>query len=168
MPKRPESFPLVLAGFVFGFVYLFKTMFEGLLYTWVLKQMEKYLGVPEAEVIAKLSEIGVAFFAAIALVFFLYQYIAATFRRDAEAEKSIKPRLNLSYAADKTIKTDVGGMATYLYVTNEGGSDVDGVQVIIESAEFRRHGSEKWEGTSIHARPNMSCGHLPDHHPQKY
>ena len=40
MPKRSDNFPLVLAGFVFGFAYLFKTMFEGLLYTWVLKQLK--------------------------------------------------------------------------------------------------------------------------------
>ena len=65
----------MLAGFVFGFAYLFKTMFEGLLYTWVLKQLERHLGLPEAEVLAKLSDIGVAFFASIALVWFLYQYV---------------------------------------------------------------------------------------------
>jgi hypothetical protein len=62
MPKRSDNFPLVLAGFVFGFAYLFKTMFEGLLYTWVLKQLERHLGLLEAEVLAKLSDIGVAFF----------------------------------------------------------------------------------------------------------
>jgi hypothetical protein len=168
MPRRPETFPLVLAGFVFGFTYLFKTMFEGLLYTWVLKQLDKYLGVPEAEVIAKLSEIGVALFAAVALVYFLYQYIAATFRREAEAEINKKQRLKLSFAADKTQKRVNGSKLTYLYATNEGQNDVSGVQVKIEEARFRSTNSDKWVGTSIVARTNMSWGHLPDGDPHKY
>jgi hypothetical protein len=115
MPKRSDNFPLVLAGFVFGFAYLFKTMFEGLLYTWVLKQLERHLGLLEAEVLAKLSDIGVAFFASVALVWFLYRYMANSFRH----EFGNRPKLSLSYAADATVKHSNGAIQTFIRVKNE-------------------------------------------------
>jgi hypothetical protein len=79
-----------------------------------------------------------------------------------------KPRLSLSYAAEKTQKFSNGSKQTFLYAINEGGGDVEGAQVKIEEAQFRRVGSDAWEGTSIVARTNMSWGFLPDGDPQKY
>ena len=124
MPKRSDNFPLVLAGFVFGFAYLFKTMFEGLLYTWVLKQFGKgTVGLLEAEVLAKLSDIGVAFFASVALVWFLYRYMANRFRNEFEN----RPKLSLSYAIDATVKHSNGAIQTFIRVKNEAGNERSGV-----------------------------------------
>jgi hypothetical protein len=84
-----------------------------------------------------------------------------------EAQLAQKPRLRLSYAADKTQRRN-GVISTYIYATNEGRGDVSGVQVKIEEAVLRRNGSEEWEGTSIVSRTNMSWGFLPDGDEQKY
>jgi hypothetical protein len=164
MPKRSDNFPLVLAGFVFGFAYLFKTMFEGLLYTWVLKQLERHLGLPEAEVLAKLSDIGVAFFASIALVWFLYQYVVKSFQRELENI----PKLSLSFAADATVKHRSGAIQTFIRVKNEARNDISGAQVKIEEALVKKNGSDTWENTSILSRTNMSWGQEPDGDAQKY
>jgi hypothetical protein len=72
--------------------------------------------------------------------------------------KQNKPRLKLSYAADKALERADGSKITFLYATNEGQSDVSGAQVKIEQAQFRKDGSDKWEGTSIVSRTNMSWG----------
>ena len=164
MPKRSDNFPLVLAGFVFGFAYLFKTMFEGLLYTWVLKQLERHLGLLEAEVLAKLSDIGVAFFASVALVWFLYRYMANSFRHEFEN----RPKLSLSYAADATVKHSNGAIQTFIRVKNEARNDISGAQVKIEEAVVKKRGSDRWENTSILSRTNMSWGQEPDGGAQKY
>jgi hypothetical protein len=164
MPKRSDNFPLVLAGFVFGFAYLFKTMFEGLLYTWVLKQLERHLGLLEAEVLAKLSDIGVAFFASGALVWFLYRYMANSFRHEFENI----PKLSLSYAADATVKHSNGTIQTFIRVKNEARNDISGAQVKIEEAVVKKNGSDTWENTSILSRTNMSWGQEPDGGAQKY
>jgi hypothetical protein len=80
-----------------------------------------------------------------------------------------KPRLRLSYAQDKTQPRGIdGSKLTFLYAINDKGGDVSGVQVKIEEAVLRRDGSDKWDGTSIVARTNMSWGHLDDDDPQKY
>jgi hypothetical protein len=142
----------VLAGFVFGFAYLFKTMFEGLLYAWVLKQLEKHLGLLEAELLAKLSEIGFAFFASLALVWFLYRYIANGFRRELENI----PKLSLSYAADATVRHSNGAIQTDIRVKNDARNDISGAQVKIEEAVVKKNGSDTWENTSLLARTNMS------------
>jgi hypothetical protein len=82
--------------------------------------------------------------------------------------KKNRPRLKLSYAAEKTLSRADGSKTTFLYATNEGQSDVSGAQVKIEQAQFRKDGSDKWDRTSIVSRTNMSWGYLPDGDPQKY
>jgi hypothetical protein len=82
--------------------------------------------------------------------------------------KQNKPRLKLSYAADKALERADGSKITFLYATNEGQSDVSGAQVKIEQAQFRKDGSDKWEGTSIVSAPICRGGHVPDVEPQKY
>jgi hypothetical protein len=84
-------------------------------------------------------------------------------------KQASKPHIRLSYAADgKTRSLGGGSKATYLYATNDGESDVTGAQVKIEEAKFKPRGSDKWENTSIIARPNMSWGDKIDGDPVKY
>jgi hypothetical protein len=78
------------------------------------------------------------------------------------------PRLKLSYARERTQKRAGGFNLTFLSAINDGGNDLSGVQVKLEESQFRKDGSDSWEGTSIVARTNMSWAHLPDSDPQKY
>ncbi len=166
MRKRSEYFELTLLVAGFGLAWLFKTIFEGLFYSTIIKFLESRFGLMEADVIAKFSAIAVPSAASFVVIWAIYRFIEKNLRQEFALEN--RPRLKLSYAPEKTLKHSNGSKQTFLYAINEGTSDVSDAQVKIEEAQYRKDGSDKWEGTSIVSRTNMSWGHVPDGDPQKY
>lgn len=82
-------------------------------------------------------------------------------------EEQIRPKLKLSYAADKTFIHLDGSdkKQTYIRVTNESKQDVDGAQVIVQDCRFRRKQEDRWEPSHVIATINMSWCSRPDSEP---
>jgi len=81
----------------------FKTMFESLFSTWLIKQLEVRFGLMEAEVVTRFSELALPFVASLAIVWFVYRFISSNLQREfAGAEE--KQRL----------LDEIGGLRTRL------------------------------------------------------
>jgi len=81
----------------------FKTMFESLFSTWLIKQLEVRFGLMEAEVVTRFSELALPFVASLAIVWFVYRFISSNLQREfARAEE--KQRL----------LDEIGGLRTRL------------------------------------------------------
>jgi hypothetical protein len=168
MRKRSDNFELALLGLGIALVFLFKTIYEGLFYSWTLRLLQRHLNLSEAEVIAKFSEIALPTIVAKGTIWALYRYIHMNLRRELQAEIDRRPRLKLSFATDRVLNYADGSIQTFFRITNEETNTVEGVEVKFEEATLMRSGSDKWEKTSIIAKPNMSWCSLPDANPQKY
>jgi hypothetical protein len=85
-------------------------------------------------------------------------------------EEKIRPKLKLSYAADKTLfhHDPTGTKQTFLRVVNESAHDIEGAQVIVRDLRFRKQESDPWESSNIIATPNMSWCQLPDGDTRKF
>jgi hypothetical protein len=101
--------------------------------------------------------------AAFALLVAFYLDHTSKMVRIRELEDRLKPRLKLSYAAEKTVMRGPGHRYTFLSVTNESARNIDGVLTKIIESKFKKDGSELWVNTCIIANLNMSWCALPDH-----
>src|SRR5262245_31010692 len=89
--------------------------------------------------------------------------------RIQELEDKLRPRLKLSYAADKTEKGEGGHRFTFLRITNESEVTIESVLPQIIESRFKPEGPGSWRSTSIVANMNMSwCGIPEALHVQKY
>jgi hypothetical protein len=89
-------------------------------------------------------------FAARAVFVAPFQAYVGENARVRELEERLKPRLNLSFAADKTAKKSGGHRYTFLRVTNESEQNIDGVLTKIVESKFKRDASDSsWENTGI-------------------
>src|SRR5262249_584885 len=66
----------------FALYLLLKNIFEGLFYSWAIKQLEVRLGIMEAQVTAKFAEVAISLTGAVAIVWLLFRYIEANLRRE--------------------------------------------------------------------------------------
>src|SRR5262249_7095973 len=82
--------------------------------------------------------------------------------RIQELEDKLKPRLKLSYAADKTEKRKGGRRFTFLRITNESEVTIESVLPQIIESRFKPEGPESWRSTSIVANMNMSWAGIPE------
>ena len=82
MRKRSEYFELTLLVAGFGLAWLFKTIFEGLFYSTIIKFLESRFGLMEADVIAKFSAIAVPSAASFVVIWAIYRFIEKNLRQE--------------------------------------------------------------------------------------
>jgi hypothetical protein len=87
--SRSEAFPLWVFAGGFALYLLFKNIFEGLFYSWAIKQLEVYLGIMEAQVTAKFAEVGISLVGVVAIVWLLFRYIGSNLRREFLTERQV-------------------------------------------------------------------------------
>ena len=94
MRRRSEHFELVLVFFIWALVALFQPIFEHLFANALLTWLENYMGISEAEIIARLSEIALPITGSIFLILLLYRYLERELRREFKDEDArLKKRL---------------------------------------------------------------------------
>jgi len=92
--KHSESFELSLVLFVWALVSLFQPIFEHLFAGAQLTWLESYMGISQAEVIARLSEIALPITGCILLILALYRFLEREVRHEFEDEDArLKKRL---------------------------------------------------------------------------
>jgi hypothetical protein len=84
---------------------------------------------------------ALAFVAVVVSYYIDHKKLAA---RVQELEDRIKPRLKLSFAADKTKKIE-GATYTYLRASNESDKNIDGALTKIIESKVKKEGSDSWE-----------------------
>jgi hypothetical protein len=155
MRKHSEHFELALIVFGFALTWLFKTMYEGLFYAWTLKQLERYLGLQEAEVIAKFSEIALPFAASVATILVLYRYI----HRDLAT-----PRISLLFNEEQEDCKNPEPQGIYVHVLafNDGALPIDDCEAVLETV------TRDGKSVGYKSPKNLSWARPPDGSPEKF
>jgi hypothetical protein len=91
MSKRSQNFELVLGGAA-ALYFLFNNIFGNLFYAWLKQELEKYTGILESDVLAKLSQVSFSLLLVIGIVWWLYRYIYRELRAEFQAERDEKRR----------------------------------------------------------------------------
>jgi hypothetical protein len=87
MSKRSKNFDLVLLGGAAALYFLFNNIFGNLFYAWLKQEFEKYTGVLESDVLAKLSQVSFSLLLVVAIIWGLYRYIHRELRAEFQAER---------------------------------------------------------------------------------
>ena len=94
MRRHSEYFELVLVVFVAVLTYLFQPIFEHLFAGALLMWLENYMGISEAEIIARLSGFALPIAGSILGIGALYRYLERELRREfADEDARLKMRL---------------------------------------------------------------------------
>src|ERR1043166_8445629 len=87
MSKRSQNFELVLLGSAAALYFLFNNIFGNLFYAWLKQEFEKYTGVLESDVLAKLSQISFSLLLVVVILWWLYRYIYRELRAEFQADR---------------------------------------------------------------------------------
>jgi hypothetical protein len=82
MDRQSDNTPLVLLGGVLALFLFLHTIFNILFEEWIKHQLENYLGYTAAEMIERFGAIALPAFAAVCIVWLLFQYLKRVFRRE--------------------------------------------------------------------------------------
>src|SRR3954467_6335889 len=76
MPKRTkDSLPAIIGGSVILLALFFHSIYEDLLKAAVLKRLSAVMGIEEAELVSRLTEMALPIVGSVAVVWFLYGYL---------------------------------------------------------------------------------------------
>jgi hypothetical protein len=92
MRRKPDNFPLVLAGGGLGLWILFHTIWNILFEDWLKHQLEHLVRHTLAEIIERFGSVGFPALAAIAVVWFLSSYISAQTKAEFAAQSELQSR----------------------------------------------------------------------------
>jgi hypothetical protein len=87
MSKRSQDFELLLLGGAAALYFLFDNIFGNLFYAWLKQELEKYTGLLESDVLAKLSQVSFSLLLVIAIIWWLYRYIHQALRAEFQADR---------------------------------------------------------------------------------
>jgi hypothetical protein len=84
--RHSNHFEIVLLGFAVALAFLFQSIFEHLFSNAILQSLEKIVGIPEAEMITRLSEVSAPLIAVVVVIFVLYRFVQREFAGDLKVE----------------------------------------------------------------------------------